>query len=511
MSNLAEQLLESASAVATLGTAPEDIAALDDASVLEGMKLITAHRRGLQAYEVLLSSEIAKRSSHQFGNAGLARSNGSATPAILIQSLTGGSIDEATKLARMGEVVAAAEHDANALMDAEAGFAEHDGAGPAHPGPAPTDPVPSDPVPTHPVFTYPVLTDGAQPPVSPLAAATVTGDISLAAADAIRKGLGKPDAAITMDRLRLAEATLLRDAGKISPEALLKLARVARSELDLEAVARGQKKRAQLRYVRTWQRDGMSGGSWSIPDEDGGADIYTALKLMLASRTGGPRFPQTDEAGNPIRKSAAQIQLEDTRTFEQVAADGFVQVFQNGLRVDPSIVPGAGRAPVRVIVTDKVLMERRGTASLEGSLSKITVEKLEEYLCEGGQVGVLFDENGNLIDVGREQRLFTKRQRTGLAVRDGGCRYPGCDKPPSWTEAHHILQWARDHGRTDIINAILLCRYHHMLIHELGAEIIQDRATYWLKLPKSMDPSQTLVEMPSKNPIIAAMAHASAS
>jgi hypothetical protein len=525
MSNLAEQLLESASAVAALGSAPEDIAALDDASVLEGMKLVTAHRRGLQAYEVLLSSEIAKRSSHEFGNSGLARSNGSATPAILIQSLTGGSIDEATKLARMGEVVAIAEQEASALADAGHGAVGADDAGAAHPGLGPSDLGPShlgpldpgplglgplDPMPTDPAPTDPVLANSQQPSVSPLATAAVTGDISLAAADAIRKGLGKPDAAITIEQLRVAEAKLLRDAGRVSPEALLKLARVARSELDLEAVARGQKKRAQLRYVRTWQRDGMSGGSWSIPDEDGGADINTAFKLMLASRAGGPRFPQTDEAGNPIRKTAAEIQLDDTRTFEQVLADGFVQVFQNGLRVDPSVVPAAGRAPVRVIVTDKVLMEQRGMASIEGSLSKVTFEKLEEHLCEGGQLGVLFDRNGNLIDVGREQRLFTKRQRTGLAVRDGGCRYPGCDKPPSWTEAHHILQWARDHGRTDVINAILLCRYHHMLIHELGAEIIQDGAKYWLKLPKSMDPAQTLIEMPSKNPIIAAMVNADA-
>jgi hypothetical protein len=164
---------------------------------------------------------------------------------------------------------------------------------------------------------------------------------------------------------------------------------------------------------------------------------------------------------------------------------------------------------VRVIVTDEVLAEGRGTAILEDSLTKITFEKLEEYLCEGGHLGVAFDNSGNLIDVGRERRLFTKRQRIGLAVRDGGCRYPGCDKPPSWTEAHHILQWARDHGRTDITNGILLCRYHHMLIHELGAEIIRDGPAFWLRLPKSMDPTQALVEMPSKNPIVAAMSRSS--
>jgi hypothetical protein len=490
MSNLAEQLMESASAVAALGASGSDLAALDDASVTAGMALVSHHRRNLQAYEVLLSAEIAKRSSHEFGNAGLARSNGSATSAIFIQSITGSSIDEATKLARLGEMLADSERqqstdsrDNSHLTDA----------------PPATGPLAAGPFAAGPFAT------------GPLATAAVAGDISVAAADAIRKGLGKPDAAITHEQLRTAETELLKQAGKVSPEALLKLARVARSELDLEAVARGQKQKAAMRYVRAWQRDGMSGGSWSLPDEDGGSEIHTALKLLLASRTGGPRFPETDANGEPIIKTAAEIALEDDRAPEHVLADGFAQIFLNGLRVDPSVVPGAGRAPVRVMVTAKVLQEERGTAILEGSMTAITFAKLEEYLCEGGKVGVLFDDDGKLIDVGREQRLFTKRQRTGLGVRDGGCRYPGCDKPPSWCEAHHIFQWVRDKGRTDTADGILLCRYHHMRIHESGAEITRDGATYWLKPAKSVDPNQTLIEMPSKNPLMAAMKLALAS
>jgi hypothetical protein len=167
-------------------------------------------------------------------------------------------------------------------------------------------------------------------------------------------------------------------------------------------------------------------------------------------------------------------------------------------------VPGAGRAAVRVIVEEKVLKEKKGYAILEDSLSAITFSKLDEYLCEGGTIGILFDDDGK-IDVGREQRIFTTRQRTALGVRDGGCRYPGCDKPPSWCEAHHIDFWARDVGKTDIENGILLCRYHHMLIHNNDWEILRRDGTYWLKRPKSIDPSQTLIEMPSKNPLVAAM------
>jgi hypothetical protein len=123
--------------------------------------------------------------------------------------------------------------------------------------------------------------------------------------------------------------------------------------------------------------------------------------------------------------------------------------------------------------------------------------------------------------VGREQRLFTTRQRTALGVRDGGCRFPGCTKPPSWCEAHHVDHWLRDHGKTDIENGILLCRYHHMLIHTKGWEINRQPrnpggpgdpggGTYWLKPPKTLDPHQRSIQMPSNNPQVAAMKHASA-
>jgi hypothetical protein len=133
--------------------------------------------------------------------------------------------------------------------------------------------------------------------------------------------------------------------------------------------------------------------------------------------------------------------------MDQVLADTFTQVFLNGLHADPTVVPGASRAPVRVIVTEQTLTARyveektrttpgtttRGTALLEEGLTPITFAKLEEYLCEGGTLGILFKNDGSM-NLGREQRLFTTRQRTALGVRDGGCRFPGCNKPPSWCE-----------------------------------------------------------------------------
>jgi hypothetical protein len=425
-----------------------------------------------------MATSIARRSDHTLGYKGLARKNGFATPATFIQSMTGSSIEEATRLARLGEMVVEAEQTLEVALDGTGGSGSGGSGGTA------------------------------------LTTAATSGGISIDAADAIRRGLGKPDASVTAEQLRVAAEKLIAFAqsesiiGLITPEALLKRARQARNELDLEAVERGEKQRASMRYVRRWSRDGMSGGSWALPDEDGGAEIDTALRLLLAKTNGGPRFPETDADGNPIKKTASQTAVEDTRSADQILADGFVQIFHNGLAADPTVVPGASRAAVRVIVEQAVLETRSGSAVLEESLSPISYGKLEEYLCEGGTVDVIFGTDGSL-NVGRTQRLFTARQRTALGVRDGGCRFPGCNKPPSWCEAHHVDEWFKHHGATDLANGILLCRYHHMLMHDGGWSINRDAdGEFWLKPPKERDPQQAIIAMPSKNPLVAAMEHA---
>jgi hypothetical protein len=73
-------------------------------------------------------------------------------------------------------------------------------------------------------------------------------------------------------------------------------------------------------------------------------------------------------------------------------------------------------------------------------------------------------------------RVVPGSTRRALIARDKGCRFPGCDCPPAWTDAHHVKHWA-DGGPTTLDNLILLCRRHHRLVHEEGwtLELAQDR------------------------------------
>ena len=110
-----------------------------------------------------------------------------------------------------------------------------------------------------------------------------------------------------------------------------------------------------------------------------------------------------------------------------------------------------------------------------------------------------FDDDGQAVNVGREQRCFNRRQRIALGARDGGCRWPGCNRKVSWSEAHHVKFWARDHGKTDLADGILLCRHHHLLLHDEHWEIVRRGGDYWLIPPPDIDASQTPRLMPSKS------------
>jgi hypothetical protein len=130
----------------------------------------------------------------------------------------------------------------------------------------------------------------------------------------------------------------------------------------------------------------------------------------------------------------------------------------------------------------------------------VAISSAWRLTCEAGVAGIVFDEFGRALDYGREQRFFTRKQREALAIIWGGCAAPGCDRPPSWCEAHHIVLWARDKGKTDIADGILLCRHHHLLFHNKGWEIKRDHdSRYWLIPPAERDPKQTPVELVSKS------------
>lgn len=122
-------------------------------------------------------------------------------------------------------------------------------------------------------------------------------------------------------------------------------------------------------------------------------------------------------------------------------------------------------------------------------LAPATVRRLA---CDADLIPVVLGSDGEVLDLGRAVRLFTRAQRRALWHRDRGCSFPGCDVPSGWTEAHHLVHWA-DGGTSDLDNAALLCQRHHTLVHDrrliasVTAPDEHGRAVAWDLTPGSYD------------------------
>ena len=96
-----------------------------------------------------------------------------------------------------------------------------------------------------------------------------------------------------------------------------------------------------------------------------------------------------------------------------------------------------------------------------------------EAACDATAYRVVLDAKGEVLDVGRQTSRWPVAIRRAITVRDGGCVFPGCDRPPSWTDIHHCRPWA-DGGATAVDNGALVCRRHHSFIHRHGWRITID-------------------------------------
>ncbi len=99
------------------------------------------------------------------------------------------------------------------------------------------------------------------------------------------------------------------------------------------------------------------------------------------------------------------------------------------------------------------------------------------WLCTAWVRRVIRDpRTGHVMDYGRRQRLYNTNQRRAMAHRDGGCGFPGCDLGPRYCDAHHLRPWTEG-GLTNIDWGLLLCRRHHVLVHDKGWTLGRDPTT----------------------------------
>ena len=327
--------------------------------------------------------------------------------------------------------------------------------------------------------------------------AVAAGQLSLEAAEAIRGGLGIPDDEVSAESLAHAAATLLAEATTLTVEKLAARARDLRVGLDLDRVAEREQFLRSKRYLHLFlQPDGMTRLT-GLLDPESAAIVTATFDAVTSPRRGGPRFV------DPTLAARAEQIATDERTTEQLVLDAFVELIRIGTAADTTVVLGAKRPGIKLLVTDQDLRQRHGVGFIEGHTEPVSIATIERHTCTTGVIPIKFDTEGEILNLGREHRLFSSRQGIGIAARDGGCQLGDCDRPPSWCETHHIDHWTRDHGTTNTDRGILLCRHHHMLVHNNGWEITRTHGTTHFIPPPDIDPHQKPIRARTKSPALA--------
>lgn len=237
---------------------------------------------------------------------------------------------------------------------------------------------------------------------------------------------------------RLAERMLLREAGSRDPRDLLRYGlglvhRLAPGEM--ESVEERRHRRRYLRLAETFD------GGYEVEgylDEVAGARLKTALDSVMGPRARG-----------------------DERTSGQRRADALDQIVTRALDSGELPVRGGQRPHLTITASLETLRADPGApAALLDWGMPISGKALRQIASDAEITPILLSKSGDPLHVGRKYRTATRKMRKALAERDRRCVWPGCDRPPEWTQGDHIVPWALG-GRTDIEDMRLLCGDHN--------------------------------------------------
>src|SRR5450755_1456740 len=180
--------------------------------------------------------------------------------------------------------------------------------------------------------------------------------------------------------------------------------------------------------------------------------------------------------------------ISDLRLVEHRYADALVQLCQ---LATPTLPDVRGERP-HIFVTTTLESLQRAAAGALGTLEGgylISPGALRRIACDANIIPVVLGSAGQPLDIGRATRIVPQGLRRALILRDEGCAFPRCDRPPSWCDAHHIDHWA-DGGPTSLCNTALLCVHHHDRVHRDGWTITIIDGLPWFIPPAWLDPGQ---------------------
>ncbi len=312
-------------------------------------------------------------------------------------------------------------------------------------------------------------------PLTETAQAVCDGELSVAHAQVLADGTHHLPDHLTAQ----AEPVLVETARQLDPTQLRRVVGHLLQVADPDGADRDRERRHARR------------GLWLAPTFDG----MVAVDGLLEPEAGQSLLAALEPLARPA-------DAHDTRSGSQRNADALTELARRHLEGGRLPQTGGVRPQLMVTVDLDSLLGHPGAVGGEvGWAGPLDPEACRRLACDGALTRVLvtrqhpghYDHGPQELDshlrtamallpptlggaptqpleVGRTTRVIQPAQRSALAVRDGGCVFPDCQRPLAWCEAHHVRHWLHG-GSTDLANLALLCRAHHRAVHEGGWQL----------------------------------------
>jgi hypothetical protein len=207
-------------------------------------------------------------------------------------------------------------------------------------------------------------------------------------------------------------------------------------------------------------------------DPETGETLLTALQAVLdAESRSGPE--------------------NDDRAPAQRRADALGEICRQWLDLADRPTVAGERPHVNLTVDTDSVRDGSGVINEMDQVGPVDPALARRVLCDASIRRIVMTGRSEPLDVGRQTPVVSPAMRRAVIARDRHCRFPGCDRPHTWCDAHHVVHWA-DGGPTALPNLLPLCRRHHRMVHARDGfrlELVEGRPVFrrpdgsWLGAP----------------------------
>lgn len=299
----------------------------------------------------------------------------------------------------------------------------------------------------------------------------------VASASEIRHVLDNAPEGTPQESLDAVEAMMAGFAEVLAPDDLRKAGLKILQGLNAESEPTdADRQRRRSVQVTPQQADLMARLSGSITPE-----LKALLDRLFADYAGpGDLLPDGEKTA-------------DSRTADQRRHDALVAALKSALNPGGPMPPTRGCSTVVATMTLEQLQRAAGIVPTDVGTMLPIPDLIRLGADKNGFLAILEPGTGNLIELGRTNRIADVYAYLGLVASQGGDMTPGSDLPAALCEIHHFLAWSLG-GLTTGNNLSLVGHEVHRNIDDQK----QDPNKYWTwctetghmlwKLPKELDP-----------------------